>query len=138
MALIACDTDFLIKVTNDPVPALDWGTLSIEHDFAVMPCVIAELKGLATSKIRKTSIRAKSALAVVEEGKKFKRMEAKESSLDADSALYEFVRADPSSRMIATLDGSLLSRMEKAGLPYLTLSSGKPLLRSYRGNVFNR
>ena len=65
------------------------------------------------------------------ERKIFKMLEEIEAatSVDADNALLEFVMASPNTRAVATLDGSLLKRLEKMGLPYLTLSKGKMLAR---------
>jgi rRNA-processing protein FCF1 len=140
LAKIACDTDFLIKIANDPLPRFDWSTLSAQNDFCTLPCVYRELANLKSSRIRATAKRATMALSVVGqdksskirilsvEGKREPSWARKEAS--ADEALIEFVGEEPKGRMVATLDGKLLSRLEKNRLPYLTLSSGRPLIVS--------
>lgn len=55
-----------------------------------------------------------------------------EEDADADDALIEFVEEDPQRRLVATLDGDLLSALESKRMPYLTLSSGRPLIASRR------
>jgi rRNA-processing protein FCF1 len=134
---IACDTDFLIKIVNDPLPKFDISKLLSENEFVVTPQVLREISGLASSKTPTTSRRARAARDVIEEGKLFGVLKKVEQeipvSVDADIALIEFVKASPNTRAVATLDGSLLTRLEKMGLPYLTLSNGKLLTRFRQG-----
>jgi hypothetical protein len=61
-----------------------------------------------------------------------------DSNLQADAALLKFVREDPKSRMVATLDGELLSDLDGQGLPYFTLSSNRPLIASRRAIHLSR
>jgi rRNA-processing protein FCF1 len=131
LASIACDTDFLIKITNDPLPKFDTSLLLSENELVIIPQVLREISGLESSKSPTTSRRARLVKRVMAERKIFKLLSEGEatSSVDADNALLEFVKTSPSTRAIATLDGSLLKRLEKMGLPYLTLSNGKMLGR---------
>ena len=138
MYLIACDTDFLIKISNDPLPKFDLAELSKENEFVVMPSVLREIKGLEKSKSSRTARRAKMTLKAIEKSHYFSHtfLQKKSdsiilmSSVEADEELMAFVRAKPYERMIATLDGSLLSRAERVGLPYLTLAKGRVLMRT--------
>jgi rRNA-processing protein FCF1 len=139
MASILCDTDFLIKISNDPIPALDFKQLSKENEFVVLPSVLGELKGLSASKNSRTARRARVALRVIDESRFAKPIfEIRSNVREADIDLVSFVMAKPRERIIATLDGSLLSRLDKLGLPYLTLSKERPLFsRSRESNIFN-
>jgi rRNA-processing protein FCF1 len=127
-----------MKITNDPLPGFDWAELSKENKFVTIPAVLSELNGLSKSKKRKTSRRAANTLSLIE-GKKIVDSIANKTEFgDADIALLEFVRARPKDRALATMDGSLLSRLEKLGLPYLTLSRGRALFKTKpRANIFN-
>lgn len=131
MVTIACDTDFIIKISNDPIPKFDLSTLSKENEFLVIPEVFREIIGLERSSTPSTSRRAQMAHRVIVESAVFRTVQHDKSSstVDTDNALIEFVKASPNTRAVATMDGSLLSRLEKIGLPYLTLSKGRTLLR---------
>ncbi len=125
---IVCDTDFLMKIVNDPLPKFNWKSVSNENEFVTLRCVVRELKGLLSSRSQKTSNRARNTIRAIESG--IVKVESSENeSEEVDYALLEFVRSNATDRLLATLDGSLLSRLEKIGLGYFTLSSGKPLFR---------
>jgi rRNA-processing protein FCF1 len=134
---IACDTDFLIKIVNDPLPKFDISSLLSENEFVVTQQVLREISGLTSSKTPTTSRRARAVRRMIEEEKHFRVLKKVEqeipASVDADIALIEFVKASPNTRAVATLDGSLLTRLERMGLPYLTLSKGKMLTRFKQG-----
>jgi rRNA-processing protein FCF1 len=147
MATIACDTDFLIKIANDPLPKFDWTALSSQNEFCTLPCIVRELTNLKSSRQRQTSRRAVMALSIIGQvpSSKIKLLTTKDSkpkwaekSISADEALVEFVKEDGRKRMVATLDGELLSKLDTGGLPYLTLSSGRPLLSSGRAMHLSR
>lgn len=134
MALIVCDTDFLIKISNDPLPKVDLSELTKDNQFVVLPSVIREITGLEKHESPTTARRALKADRVIRESKHFKLVDLKESeegnsAFDADDALMKFVSKKPNERILATLDGSLLSRLERTTLPYITLSKGKLFFR---------
>lgn len=133
MPIIVLDTDFLIKITNDPLPSFDLVQLSKEYDLATLPLVLRELRGLARNEVNKTSKRARNTLRFLDEGPGKVRVNllSRESSSDpeTDSELVEFARDSEDKVVIATLDHSLLSRLEKLGVSYLTLKNNKPILK---------
>jgi rRNA-processing protein FCF1 len=141
MAIIVCDTDFLIKVANEPLPKLDWTTISKQNEFCTLPSVVKELKGLSTGNRKSLlSRRARMALGIIGRSsssivriidERPDRMSSESSKgVDADLDLFDFVKSNPQDRLVATLDGALLSRLERNRLPYLTLSSGRALINS--------
>ncbi len=125
---IICDTDFIMKLVNDPLPKLDWRSMSRENDFVTLPCVVRELNGLTSSQDRKTSIRARNSLTALKSGI-LGVIPPESESEEVDFALLDCVRRKPNSRLLATLDGSLLSMLEKNGLGYLTLTSNRPVMK---------
>jgi rRNA-processing protein FCF1 len=130
------DTDFLIKVANDPIPKLDLSELSKEYTLATTSDVIRELTGLCNHPERKTSRRASNALRVVMKGAKVEirilddKHPQRRGIVEADNSLLELAKANKVT--VATLDHSLLSRLERIHLPYLTLRNDKPLLKARR------
>ncbi|MGI0091002.1 MAG: hypothetical protein ACREBS_04785 [Nitrososphaerales archaeon] len=134
MALLVCDADFLIKITNDPLPAFH--SLSRkESDFvlATIPLVVRELKGLVFSKTPKTARRARNALrSVGQVVNLIGECAEQDANTEADEALIEFAhRAFQEEIFVATLDGKLLSKLERTKVPYLTLRNDKPFVRSF-------
>lgn len=128
MTVIVWDTDFLIKISNDPLPKVDLRELSKENEFVIIPEVILEIRGLARSKNRTTARRAEMALRAIEESKFFKSAvlsSVRQPAKETDEVLIEVIKMKPDERTLATMDGTLLSSMEKSGLPYMTLSKGK-------------
>jgi len=130
MPLVICDTDFLIKITNEPTPELKpflehWGFV-----LATLPVVEKELKGLLQSKKRSTARRAKLAL---ESLRKLILVETsyRMSGLDADAHLVNFQKESNGDVVIATLDGKLLSKLERKRMPYLTLRRDRPFFRPF-------
>ncbi|MGI0079654.1 MAG: hypothetical protein ACRECH_08515 [Nitrososphaerales archaeon] len=129
---IVCDSDFLMKIVNDPLPKFDWKFLSIENEFVTLPCVLRELGGLASGTTGKASMKARNTLNVLSSSKYVKTTPEPEDHGEVDFALLQFVSRNPNERILATLDGSLLAALEKRGLGYLTLSSDKPLIHEPR------
>ncbi|MHB8567052.1 MAG: hypothetical protein ACYC7D_02460 [Nitrososphaerales archaeon] len=133
-ATIILDTDFLIKITNDPLPKFDYQRVSNEYSFATIPAVISELKGLRRHRTLKTARRAGNALrALADTGtvKVLEESEREEEGSEADARLIEL--ADESGDfIIATMDHSLLSLLEKNGAAYLTLRNNRPLFKAAR------
>ena len=128
------DTDFLIKVANDPVSRLDLSQLASEYTVSTLPSVIAELEGLSQHKERKTARRASNALRIVNQKESKIRIEVldlpRQGREKVDSALIDLAKREDGAT-IATMDHSLLSRLERMRLPYLTLSDDKPLLKKF-------
>ncbi len=129
---IICDTDFLMKITNDPLPKFCWKSLSSENEFVTLPCVVRELKGLSSKLTRKTSTRAKNTLKALNSVGLIRILSEVEDRGEVDFTLLEYVRLEPTERIVATLDGSLLGSLEKSGLGYLTLSSDRALIHGPR------
>ncbi|MHB1908844.1 MAG: PIN domain-containing protein [Nitrososphaerales archaeon] len=133
MAKILCDTDFIIKIANDPLPKVDWVSFSKQNEITTIPLVVKELEGLKKSKDLQTVRRAKNALAVIQEGKKIKVFPTGDDKFhEADQELIELTSASTDT-VLATMDGSLLSRLERIGLPYYTLSNNKLLEHPRKG-----
>ena len=129
---IVCDTNFLMKIFNDPLPKFDWKSLSSENEFVTLSCVVRELRGLSSRTAGKTSMRARNTLNALDSGGLIKIIPEVEGNAEVDFALLDFVRQEPKVRILATLDGSLLSSLEKTGLGYLTLSFDKALIHRPR------
>jgi rRNA-processing protein FCF1 len=133
MALLVCDTDFLIKIANDPLPAFRAYIDNADYDVGTIREVVSELEGLTLNERPFTARRASNALRLI--GKSVHLIEQKilkDGNVDADIALYELARMYEDGLVVATLDGKLLSRFEKNNLTYLTLRHDKPFLRSLR------
>jgi rRNA-processing protein FCF1 len=132
MAQLVCDTDFLLKVVNEPLPSLYAYLQNSDLRFATIPQVVKELRGLALSKKRSVARRAAFALRLV--GTKIHVIEnriVENNKMEADLALYECAKNSELDSLVATLDGKLLSRLEKNQLPYLTLRHDKPFERTF-------
>src|SRR5579871_6027159 len=59
--IIACDTDFIIKIANDPLPKFDWKSITSQNEIYTLPSIVRELKSLKSSQIQSTRRRAKMA-----------------------------------------------------------------------------
>lgn len=136
MSTIVLDTDFLIKISNDPLPSLNLREIASQYTLSTIPQVITELEGLRHHKEKKTARRAKNAFNVVKNNQSpfikieiLKEPRAKEGR-EADLELMELARK--SNATIATLDHSLLSKLDIEGLNYLTLRKDRPLLKEQR------
>jgi|GEM_PF-700882 rRNA-processing protein FCF1 len=143
MLLIVLDTDFLIKITNDPLPKFDRAILE-RSNLATLSYVIDELKGLLNNERRKTASRARRALDFLEsnrqrihiipkqalhKGRTRRQQGNKECEGFVDRALLDFAKENPLTRIVATLDSSILSDCESLGLSYLTIRQGRAFLR---------
>jgi hypothetical protein len=53
------------------------------------------------------------------------------SNADADLQLLDFEEKAPEDVVIATMDGNLLSKLEKKRLPYFTLRNDRPFYRQF-------
>ncbi len=136
LATIVCDTDFLIKISTDPLHTLGFDFF-YENELVTLPVIVMELEGLARNPNKKASRLAKSTLRQLRGGRKVKVVNRLDRDYfdirEADHILVEFVKFDPKERMLATLDGSLLSRLELLGLPYLTLRKNRPFFHTHTG-----
>lgn len=131
MAQLVCDTDFLLKVTTEPVPSLRAFCEKFDFSFATIPEVVNELNGLTLSDRPATTRKAKSALRLV--GSRVKVIDTrilKNNKIDADVALFDYAKRKNEDSLVATLDGNLLSQLEKNQLPYFTLRHNKPFAKS--------
>ena len=134
MGQLICDTDFLIKVTNTPLPSLRAFVENSGFNFSTIPEVVKELEGLTFSDKPLTARKAANVLRLV--GKSIHVTESKVAvgnhKIETDIALFERAKSLDGDSFIATLDGKLLSRFEKNNLPYFTLRHDKPFLRALR------
>ncbi len=132
---IVWDTDLLIKISNDPLPKVNLKELAKENNFIVVPSVLGEILGLAKSANNSTAKRARTTLTVIESSGMFSgshEFEGKKVPAgETDEVLIELIKAKPKERILGTMDGSLLSRMEKLRLPYMTLSNGRMLFHPF-------
>ena len=132
MALILCDSDFLIKATNDPLPSLALFLSECGYELATIERIKDELEGLSRSENRPTARRAKNALRSIYNGRvKLESNEKRTSSkTDADSLLIKFALENKEPVAIATMDHVLLSILERRKLSYLTLRNNRPFFRT--------
>ena len=130
MPTLLCDTDFLIKITNEPIPELRQFLQNSGFVLGTLPIIERELKGLEQS--RKIATARKAGLALQSVGK-FIHVEVGHSkgNAEADLQLVDFAEYSADNVAIATLDGSLLSKLEKKRLPYLTLRNDRPFYRQF-------
>ncbi len=127
MHTIVCDTDFLIKIVTQPLPKVEPEFFS-SNRFVTIANVERELVGLSRRDNSRVSKEAKSVLRMIRETDKIQIAsldEHRDSRSETDNLLFEFVKTDQSNRILATLDGSLLSRLEKKKLPYVTLRNNR-------------
>ena len=137
MTLILCDTDFLIKATTQPLPELAQFLSSPEYELATLAKIESELRGLLRSENKVTSRKAKTALGSLEL-KKVKVIDQKleKSRADADVLLVDYASKSKDQVIVATLDHSILSILEKRRLPYLTLHKNRPFFRSFESATY--
>ncbi|MDA4110974.1 MAG: hypothetical protein OK439_00435 [Thaumarchaeota archaeon] len=130
MTTVLCDTDFLIKITNEPLPELKMFLENSGFVLATLPAVERELKGLSRSDKPSTAKKAKLALGSIG---KFVRVEAlgNKHGSDADTHLVDYLEKSNAEILIATLDGNLLSKLERKRMPYLTLRRDRPFFRPF-------
>ncbi len=135
-SILVCDTDFLIKITNSPLPEFQTYVLQSGITLATVPAVVRELKGLANNRHPLTAKRARNALNLV--GNKIKIIEDSDRKVDleADIVLTEFVKDHRETALLSTLDARLLSRLERLGVSYLTLHRDKPFIRSFPRAIY--
>ena len=133
MTYLVLDTDFLIRITNDPVRRLDLKQLATEFTIATIPSVLRELQGLSRHGENKTARRASNALRVIEEkGSEIAIQilpEGVSREEEVDLTLVDL--AKKGGVTVATMDHSLLSKLERMRLPYLTLRADNPLMRTF-------
>lgn len=134
MAFIVCDTDFLIKATTQPLPVLATLLSTSGYELSTLPIIEQELKGLSMSKRNTTARKARSALRAISTGnvRLLKHGEVLSQKSDADALLIDFVsKSRTNTVIIATLDHSLLSILERKRLPYMTLRNDRPILKTF-------
>ncbi len=138
---IILDTDFIIKITNDPLPRFDYHKLALEFTLSTTPSVVSELEGLSREKNSSAGRRARNALRLLQEpsGSQgritiLKTDSRSKNKREADEDLLELARKNPEEYLIATMDHSLLSRLEVEGLRYLTLRNDGPLFSRSAGD----
>jgi rRNA-processing protein FCF1 len=130
LPVLLCDTDFLIKITNDPVPELRSYLLGNGFSLSTLPVIETELKGLQQSRINSTARKATLALQSVG---KFVEVETNfgNAKSEADIQLVDFEERSNGDVAIATMDGNLLAKLERKRLPYFTLRNDRPFYRQF-------
>ena len=136
MSYLVCDTDFLIKSTTIPLPSLAMFLAESGYELATIDRVKMELEGLLKSRNQVTARKAGAAIRSISSGsvKVLKSDLPPGHKTDADTLLIDLA-AQSSKKgenvVIATLDHTLLSILEKRRLPYLTLRDDRPLFRTF-------
>jgi len=136
MVLILCDTDFLMKVTARPLPELSAFLADPDFELATIPRIENELKGLSLSKRPSTARNARTALRVIRGPVKVVEQAPSSEKADADRLLIDFAERSGGNAVVATLDGSLLSTLERMKLPYLTLRNDRPFYRTFTSATY--
>lgn len=132
MTQLVCDTNFLMKITNQSLPKLSDFISNNHFEIATVSSVIRELNGLKKSKKNSVARNAKNCLGLI--GTKVHLRDGgslDEPSKEADIELFELAKSLEEGSLVATLDGKLLSRFERNRLPYLTLRNDRPFLQSF-------
>jgi rRNA-processing protein FCF1 len=138
MTLIVCDTDFLLKVTTEPLPEVAQVLAESNYELVTLPKIEAELHGLSRSNNHPTARKARTALQALSRGsvKILKEKMRSSNNSDADALLVDFAERSKSSAIIATLDHSILSVLERKRLPYLTLRKNRPFFRAFESATY--
>ena len=140
MTLIVCDTDFLLKVTTQPLPELAQFLAESKSELATLHRIEAELHGLQQSKNHLTARKARTALQSISRGSvkilKENKRACASTNTDADALLVDIAERSKPSIVIATLDHSILSVLERKRLPYLTLRKNRPFFRVYESATY--
>ena len=128
---LVCDTDFLIKVTSEPLPAVAEFLSNQDYSLVTIQAVVRELRGLSKGKTISTCRKAANALRTVGDFVRvIDRDKKNEKELEADLELFDFARSGDHRLIVATFDGNLLSKFERSDLPYFTLRHNRPFLRA--------
>jgi rRNA-processing protein FCF1 len=136
MIQILCDTDFLIKVTTEPLPAVASFLDDSGFELVTLAKVQEELRGLTQSRNQSTARKAKLALGSLATGAVKILKSPSPKGTDADILLLEFAANSKRQTIIASLDHTLLSILEKRKLPYLTLRKNRPFFRSFESATY--
>lgn len=132
MAQIVCDTNFLMKITRESLPSFSEFISENHFEITTISAVVRELDGLRMNKRISVARESRNCLSLI--GKKIRLRDhaiCNEPDKDADIELFELAKNLDEDSFVATLDGKLLSRFERNGLPYLTLRNDKPFVRSF-------
>jgi rRNA-processing protein FCF1 len=136
MVLIVCDTDFLMKVTVQPLPKLAAFLADPNFEITTIPRIEKELKGLSLSRKPSTARNARTALRALHQSIKLVEQAQSSEKADADRLLIDFAERSKGNAVVATLDGSLLSTLERKKLPYLTLRNNRPFYRTFTSATY--
>ena len=136
MVLIVCDTDFLMKVTVQPMPELAAFLANPDFEITTIPRIEKELKGLSLSRKPSTAKNAGTALRALHQSVKLVSQAPSSENADADRLLVDFAERSKDEAVVATLDGTLLSTLERKKLPYLTLRNNRPFYRTFSSATY--
>ncbi len=138
MTLLLCDTNFLMKVTTEPLPELAGFLADSGLELVTLQKIETELKGLEQSKNRSTARNARSALRSLDTHivNMLKYRPGSSEKTDADALLVDFAAHSKNRVVVATLDHSLLSILERKRLPYLTLRNNRPFFRTFESATY--
>lgn len=133
MAELVCDTNFLIKIANEPLPKFS-EFVAVQHfQITTIPAVLRELRGLMMNKKLTLARKASNTYNLI--GSKVRVNESgslADNTDEADVELFEMANSLPADSFVATLDGNLLSRFERNEIAYFTLRHDRPYIRTFR------
>jgi len=138
MAFIVCDTDFLMKVTTEPLPQLAEFLANKGYKLATVSRIKDELNGLVLSRDGVTARKARAALRAISENhiELLAYSNNFSKKIDADAILIDFAANSNQRLVTATLDRTILAALEKKGLPYLTLRKNRPFFRDFESATY--
>jgi rRNA-processing protein FCF1 len=138
MTTVLCDTDFLLKITTQPLPELSRFLAEFKLELATLPRIEAEIQGLSRSQDQRTARKARTALLAISQYpvKILKdRIEAPKKT-DADVLLIDCAEKSRPTIIVATLDHSILSVLQRKRLPYLTLRKDRPFFQAFESATY--
>jgi rRNA-processing protein FCF1 len=138
MTRVLCDTDFLLKITTEPLPEFSRFLAEFRLELATLPRIEAEIRGLSRSQNQRTARKARTALLAISQYpvKILRdRVEAPKKT-DADVLLIDCAEKSRPTIIVATLDHSILSVLQRKRLPYLTLRKDRPFFQAFESATY--
>jgi rRNA-processing protein FCF1 len=127
-----------MKATTEPLPELAQFVAESALELATLSKIESELNGLSNSENRATARKARFALrAIVDRPIKVLKYRSNSfTGTDADALLVDCAAASGGTVIVATLDRSLLTILDKKRLPYLTLRKNRPFFRAFESATY--
>ena len=138
MTTVLCDTDFLLKITTEPLPELSRLLGEFRLEIATLPRIEAELQGLSRSQNQRTARKARTALQTIPQYpvKILNDRAGASKKTDADVLLIDYAEKSRPTIIVATLDHSILSVLQSKRLPYLTLRKDRPFFQGFESATY--